>query len=68
MQAIEITCDEEGADTLIRTLKALKQDDGGHMHLRAGAELATRSPWGRKVFTELIIEFDSHLDQALKPD
>jgi hypothetical protein len=68
MQAIEITCDEKGADTLIQTLTALKQEDGGHIHLRAGTELAASSPWGRKVFTELIIEFDSDLDEALKPD
>jgi hypothetical protein len=68
MQAIEITCDKEGADTLIRTLEALKQKGGGHTHLRAGAELATRSPGGRKVFTELMVEFDRHLNEALKPD
>ena len=53
--AVQIYADNEGLRALIEVLEHVRQT-GGHIHLRAGADLAERSPYGSPAIAEVIID------------
>ena len=57
-QAVQISCDDDGIDRLIATLRSLR-GSGSHTPLwapsRGGTELDDKSPFGERAIPEVII-------------
>jgi len=57
-KAIQVFCDDDGLDLLISKLINMKNENMGHMHLRApsagGDVINDKTPWGDDAVAEVI--------------
>jgi hypothetical protein len=58
-KVIQAFCDDEGLELLISKLSSMKENNVGHIHLRApsagGNVLNDKTPWEEDAVTEVII-------------